>query len=237
VANGCTDRTVGVSKGFQAAFTDRGWQLDVIELEVGSKIVALNAGDMAADADVMVYLDADVLVDRDVLGQLSSALHGPNAAFGSGTLEISPPKSSVSRAYLRIYQQVPFITQGVPACGLFATNQTGRKRWADWPNVISDDTFARLNFSAEERHKVSGRYVWPIVEGWRALVRVRRRQNVGVDEIHQAFPALKANDEKPMLGKMAKLWMALRDPIGFAVYVSVAVATRLKGETGWSRGR
>ncbi len=237
VANGCSDGTVAIASAFADRFAARGWAFDVLDLEVGNKIAALNAGDAAASAEVLTYLDADVVVGAEVLGQLSATLSGNRPSFGSGTLQIARPENALSRAYLRIYQQVPFITRGVPACGLFAMNQAGRKRWGDWPNVISDDTFARLNFSASERHKVSGTYVWPIVEGWQALVRVRRRQNVGVDEIAERFPRLQANDAKPSLGKGEMMRMALRDPVGFAVYVGVAIATRLSGETGWSRGR
>ena len=152
-------------------------------------------------------------------------------------LEIVQPRSAVSRAYARVYRQVPFIARGVPGCGLFAVNAAGRARWADWPPIISDDTFARLHFSAAERHAVPGRYRWPLVEGWRALVRVRRRQNIGVTEIRRLYPALAANDEKPPLGAAGKLRLALNDPAGFAVYAGVALATRLGTDKGWSRGR
>lgn len=237
VANGCVDATAEIARGFTRDFAARGWALVVLELAQGSKIAALNAGDGWVTAPVRVYLDADVVVGADVLDQLSDALDRPDPAYGSGTLNIPRPQSAASNAYLRIYKQVPFITQGVPGCGLFAVNAAGRKRWGDWPDVISDDTFARLNFSAAERHKVSGGYDWPIVEGWSALVRVRRRQNVGVDEIAREYPALAANDEKPGLGMRDKLMMALQDPVGFAVYGGVALATRFGKDMVWVRGR
>lgn len=237
VANGCTDRTVSVVQERIVDFAGRGWQLTVHTLEEGSKIGALNAGDALVDAPVIAYLDADVLVDADVLGQLAERLSGPSAAYGSGTLRIVAPDNAISRAYLRIYRRVPFITRGVPGCGLFAMNIAGRARWGAWPQVISDDTFARLQFSSDERHAVSGQYDWPLVEGWDALVRVRRRQNIGVEEIHAEYPALVANDEKEPLSAIQKLGMALRDPLGFAVYGGVALATKLGRGTEWSRGR
>lgn len=68
-------------------------------------------------------------------------------------------------------------------------------------------------------------------------MRVRRRQNRGVTEIRQRYPALMANDETPPLGLGGKLRLALGDPAGFAVYAGVALATRLGGDDGWSRGR
>lgn len=237
VANGCRDATAERARGFAAGFAARGWQLDVIELTEGSKIKALNAGDAIAQAPVRAYLDADVEVDTEVLGQLAEHLSTPAPAYASGRLEITRPRSAVSRAYARIYRQVPFIARGVPGCGLFAVNAAGRARWGAWPEIISDDTFARLQFTARERHAVPGGYRWPLVEGWRALVRVRRRQNLGVQEIARSYPELAANDEKPPVSPAAKLRLALGDPAGFAVYAGVALATRLGGDSGWSRGR
>lgn len=237
VANGCTDNTADVARGLTRDFAARGWALVVLELMQGSKIAALNAGDGWVTAPVTAYLDADVGVGPDVLGQLAGALRGDAPAYGSGTLHIPTPQSAISRAYLRIYEQVPFITTGVPGCGLFAVNAAGRARWGKWPDIISDDTFARLQFTPQERHKVPGVYEWPIVEGWAALVRVRRRQNVGVTEVHARYPALARNDEKPALSPGAMAAMALRDPLGFATYAGVALATKLSGDTGWSRGR
>lgn len=237
VANGCTDNTAEIARGLTRDFAARGWALVVLELMQGGKIAALNAGDGWVTAPVTVYLDADVGVGPDVLGQLAGALRRDAPAYGSGTLHIPTPQSAISRAYLRIYEQVPFITTGVPGCGLFAVNTAGRARWGKWPDIISDDTFARLQFTPQERHKVPGVYEWPIVEGWAALVRVRRRQNVGVTEVHARYPALARNDEKPALSPGAMAAMALRDPLGFATYAGVALATKLGGDTGWSRGR
>lgn len=237
VANGCTDDTAGIARGCAEGFAARGWELKVLELAQGSKIAALNAADAIVQADVRAYLDADVIVDEGVLGQLTEVLRDPRPAYASGTLQIVEPATAVSRAYRRIYTQVPFIARGVPGCGLFAVNAAGRARWGDWPQIISDDTFARLHFTGSERRVVPGRYHWPLVEGWRALVKVRRRQNVGVDEIARTYPELAANDDKPALDWRQKLSMAVRDPIGFAVYGGVALATRFGGETGWSRGR
>lgn len=237
VANGCSDGTADVARGLIRDFAARGWALVVLELMQGGKIAALNAGDGWVTAPVTAYLDADVVVGPEVLGQLADALRGDTPAYGSGTLHIPAPHSPLSRAYLRIYRQVPFITTGVPGCGLFAVNAAGRARWDKWPDIISDDTFARLQFTSQERHKVPGVYEWPIVEGWTALVRVRRRQNVGVTEVHERYPELARNDDKPGLSPGAMGAMALRDPLGFAAYAGVALATKLSGDRAWSRGR
>lgn len=237
VANGCVDDTVAQAQALAPAFDDKGWVLKVLDLPEGHKPSALNAGDAAATSDRLAYLDADVEVSGDVLAQIAEALDVAAPRYASGRLEIAPATSPATRAYARIYAQVPFLTQGVPGAGLFAVNRTGRARWDAWPDIISDDTFARLSFTPSERIGVRGTYRWPLVEGWRALVRVRRRQNRGVQEIADLYPQLLRNDDKPVLPAGQTLAMALRDPVGFAVYGGVALATRLGSSVHWERGR
>ncbi|PIE14233.1 MAG: glycosyl transferase [Rhodobacterales bacterium] len=240
VANGCQDDTAAVAATYQAAAQQRGWELQVIDLAQGGKLGALNAGDRAARYGQRVYLDADVILSPALLGQIAQALASESPRYASGTLTIPRPASCVSRAYRAVYQKVPFMTHGVPGAGLFAMNAAGRGRWGEWPDIISDDTYARLMFAPAERILLSAPYDWPIVEGWANLVAVRRRQNAGVDEIRRLYPELLQNDDTPKLGLAGKLGLALAHPIGFAVYAGVALAVRLsrpKGRGDWRRGR
>lgn len=129
---------------------------------------------------------------------------------------------------------------GIADDELFAVNECWHARWGDFPPVISDDTFVRLHFSDEEMHKVPAIYDWPVSEGFANLVRVRRRQNEGLREIHDLYPDLSAQmtPTKPSFRRMIRLWG--RDPIGFAVYAAVAVAVRLpffRNRGRWDRGR
>jgi len=238
VANGCRDATAQVAREAGAALAARGWALRVIELAAGGKTLALNAGDAAAaDAGLRLYLDADVTLAPDFLAALVPVLARPEPAFASGRVRITG-RGRVARAYARFWARVPFMARGVPGCGAFAVNRAGRARWGAWPEIISDDTFARLQFRPGERHPVAAGYDWPVAEGFAALVRVRRRQDRGVAEIAARFPALLANDDKARPGAGGALRLALADPAGFAVYAGVAAAVRLRrGSSGWSRGR
>ena len=237
VENGSTDDTAAIARAFAHDFDARNWRYRVIEHPEGNKAAALNAGDRAALAPARVYLDADVTVSPRLLTQIAEALAVPDARFVSGTLIITAPDDPVSRAYARVWARVPFMAGGVPGCGLFAVNAEGRARWDAFPDLISDDTFVRLHFTPAERQAVSAPYDWPVVRGLRNLIRVRARQNRGVAEIRAHHPELfRSDDHRPFpLGR--KLALAWRDPLGFAVYVGVAVAARLAGDTGWSRGR
>lgn len=238
VANGCTDATVEVARSFSDAAEARGWLLTVIDRPEGGKPGALNAGDAAASGALRIYLDADVLVAPGLLAELVSVLDQPGPRYASGAVEIAAD-SAVSRAYARIWRRVPFMRDVVPGCGLFAVNAEGRARWDAFPEIISDDIYVRLQFRPDERKGVGAPYRWPIAEGWWNLVKVRRRQNAGVREISARYPELVQNDDKPDFPLGEKMVLALRDPLGFAVYAGVALAVKAtpKKMQDWSRGR
>ena len=235
-ANGCRDATAEVARGHAARAEARGWSLRVIDDPVGGKTRALNAVDAVAAGPLRAYLDADVTVSPPLLAGLARALATPAPAYASGQVRITA-RGAASRLYARAWRRVPFMAGGVPGCGLFAVNAAGRARWGAWPDVISDDTFARLHFTSEERRLVPHPYDWPVAEGFSALVRVRRRQDRGVAEIARRFPHLLANAD-PRPGGSTALHLALADPLGLMAYGAVALATRARaGGPEWSRGR
>lgn len=239
VANGCRDHTAERAKGFADMARARGWGLRILSLQDGDKMAALNAGDAVAQGDMRLYLDADVLISRQLLGQIEQVLSMPKPAYASGKLQISATPSRTTRAYRRIYEKLPFIARGVPGAGLFAVNAAGRARWGQFPGIISDDTFVRLQFAPDERIGVAAPYQWPLVEGLGNLVRVRRRQNAGVAEIAIKYPELLQNDDKISLGLAGVLRLAIHDPFGFLVYAGVALMVKLTPQQGdaWGRGR
>ena len=239
VANGCTDDTAELARKKAPAFEARGWALRVLELAQGSKLGALNAGEAAARGAVLVYLDADVLVSPPLLAQLAEALAEDAPRYASGMPQVTTSGDWVTRHYTRFWQTTGFMTHGVPGFGVFAMNRTGRGRWGDWPDIISDDTFARLNFRPEERIAVPAPYAWPMIEGFAPLVRVRRRQDIGVAEVEQLFPDLMRNDDAH--DQMRPFWRrALADPLGALVFVAVRLtiyAPVFRSANRWVRGR
>lgn len=239
VANACTDATVDVARSFAPAADRIGWRLEVIDLKTPGKLHALNVGDDLARSAQRLYLDADVLVSppliRLIVAELAAA---PGACYASGRPWIPKARSAVTRAYARFWEQLPFARSVAPGFGLFAVNAAGRQRWERFPNIISDDTYVRLQFAPHERREVQASYEWPMIEGFVRLVKVRRRQDQGVKEIARKWPEILANEGKPALAWNHLLQLAAREPWGFIVYCAVALAVRSKtGNAQWTRGR
>lgn len=237
VANGCRDDTAARARACRMAADAAGWALTVIDLAPGGKTLALNAGERVAKGQIRVYLDADVRVSPPLMAEIAAALRRKSACYATGRAMIPPAQSRATRAYARFWQRLPFAAGAAPGFGLFAMNAAGRGRWGAWPQIISDDSFARLHFTPAERIEVEASYDWPMVEGFDALVRVRRRQDAGMAELARQYPALLDNGtERPGMGQIARL--ALGDPVGFAVYAAVAAAVRARPpESGFTRGR
>lgn len=239
VANGCTDDTAGRARGHQAALARAGFALTVLELPALGKPGALNAGDRAARFPARAWLDADVLVSPPLLAQIAEALDTGAPRLASGSPQVAPARNPVTRAYARFWTRLPFVTEGCPAFGLYAVNAAGRARWEDFPQVISDDTFVRLSFAPHERVRVPATYSWPMVEGFAPLVRVRRRQDRGVEEIARLYPRMRENDAIPRPSKGWLLRRLLEDPAAFLTYAAVTLAVRAGwgAQSGWVRGR
>ena len=242
-ANGCTDGTVDVAERFRKPLEAKGFRLDVLDLARGNKIEALNAADAVAVNGARAYLDADVVVGPAMLAELARVLDTDAPLYASGTIRIPRSSSPATRAYGRVWTSLPFVADGVPGIGLFAVSAAGRARWAEFPSIIADDRFARLNFAEEERTKVAETYDWPLPDGFWNLVRVRHRWSEGNDEVQAAFPHLEANDRTRNRTGLNALSL-LRTPVSSAVFVAVyglgrlrARASRGRGNAHWNRGR
>lgn len=235
-ANGCQDATVVIARGFKSEIEARGWRYKVLDIRQGSKTNALNEADRIATRGMRVYLDADIVCDPKMMSLLVAALDRPKPTYATGRLVVAPAKSWVTQCYADLFQRLPFTTKEGNGAGLFAVNAAGRARWSTFPEIIADDGYVRLHFAPNERIGVAANYLWPSVEGFRALVRVRRRQDAGTHELGEKFPILMQNESK---WPVDHLRLFLQTPLSYLVYVAVMVAVRIggHGRQAWTRGR
>lgn len=244
-ANGCTDDTVSEAEAMRLQAKAAGWILNVLEIPEGGKPNALNRGDAAAGpmslGDIRIYLDADIEMEKGLFKKLLRALEQSGPTYASGRMVVTEAKSWVTRRFMDLWRRVPYMTaSGVTGAGLFAVNAAGRARWGEFPDIIADDTYVRLQFSPRERVGVSSAYFWPPVEGFLALVRVRRRQDAGGVELKKKFPDLFLNEGKPPMQASGHLKLFWAAPLNYLVYISIMVVVKygaINKSRDWSRGR
>lgn len=142
VANGCTDRTAEVARGFEGA--------SVLVLRDGSKAAALNAGDHFASVFPRLYVDADVVLTG--AEHLLAALQGdrPLLAVPSRRLDVVTAHPLV-RGYYRTWERLQECRGDLLGSGVYAVNEAGRARWAEFPAGIADDYHVHSRFEPAER--------------------------------------------------------------------------------------
>lgn len=148
VANGCRDDTAIVARAFAG--------VTVVELERGSKTLALNAGDAIARSWPRLYLDADIEIEPVAVFALFDAFEDPAvlAARTRYSYDISGATWPV-RAYYRARARIPAPPDRLWGAGGYATGETGHQRFTQFPDVTSDDCWFDEQFASEEKRVVA----------------------------------------------------------------------------------
>lgn len=242
-ANGCSDRTVALAKAKEPELTSAGFDLVVLDIAIGNKMNALNEAEKVAAFQTRAFLDADVVIGPRVLVELSEILSEDTPVYASGTINIPRPKSIFSRAYAKVWTNLPFVKDGVPGIGLYAMNAQGRARWGAFPEIYSDDRFVRLQFASHERRKTKATYDWPLPEGFFNLVNVRHRWSQGNMELTEQYPQMIQNDterNKTLGSAMSLLWTPFSSVVFVLIYAISnmrAKQTKDSQQFFWRRGR
>lgn len=237
VANGCTDRTAEIARGFTG--------VSVLELTEASKTAALNAGDEAATAFPRVFLDADIDVSAETLRHLAAALRGPAAAVGAprAILDLAGCSAAV-RAFYRVHARLPYMAEGMTGTGVYALSRAGRARFDRFPDLTADDLFVQRLFAPTERVVLRDGFTVHVPRTLAALVTVRTRVAAGNRQLARA-----RSEEEPFRSSTGSTWRALvdlvrsspRELVPAAVYVGVTALSRGRARShrsaraGWRR--
>ncbi|WP_229728152.1 glycosyltransferase [Mycetocola zhadangensis] len=254
-ANACTDDTVAVAR---AAAGD---SLRVVETQIPSKIVALNAGDTAAgDLFPRAYLDADVEVSAATLHALRNALTTPGGPLvAAPRLRVDTSASSwAARAHYRVWELSDYRGAGHVGSGIYALSAEGRARFGAFPEVIADDRFVQQLFAPSERLTLDEEFVVRAPATLRAHIRRATRIAAGNRQLaRRAEVALATGSPVPaprrgnagsagrpgyrnLLARVAvrpRLWPSfLIYCVGYGVPLMLAAVSERRGRSpGWNR--
>lgn len=238
VCNGCTDQTLHVVRSF-APF------VQCIETPQPGKANALNLGDNAASGFPRIFQDADVILSFEAVLKIIRALEGDQFLAAAPTMEMDFTGASWSVcAYYRVWQQLPYVREGLIGSGVYALSRSGRERFGAFPSIIADDGFVRALFRNDERTIVTScSSLVRAPSNILGLIKIKTRSRLGGYELRQKFPELLENEGKNYGGgiiqsvRNIRLWPCL------PVYFYVNVVSRLRarrqamasGFTGWER--
>jgi glycosyltransferase involved in cell wall biosynthesis len=233
VCNGCTDRTADLARGHSG--------VAVLELGVASKAAALRAGDTLVNGGARIYLDADVVMTSRAVLDVLAALQDDHALVGRPPVRFDYANAGfLVRRWYAVRERLPSIQGALWGAGCYALSDTGRARFGQFPDLVSDDLFIDSLFARDERLIVATDPV--VARTPRAvadLVRILQRSYRTQREVHAAGHGVSAAQR----GQLHDIVGLLRRRPGQSgdvlVYVAIVVFSRLRarraGPAQWER--
>jgi glycosyltransferase involved in cell wall biosynthesis len=221
VCNGCIDDTAEIARRFLPA-------PQVVESEVASKTHALNLGDQSSSGFPRVYVDADILITVDAIRSLARRLELGDVLAVAPTPDINLTHCSWAvRKYYEVRSRLPSSREGIGGSGVYALSREGRKRFANFPDVIADDIYVRLQFKPEERETLPDvkSMVFPPRTASQ-LASVRTRAYAGLFQMAHDFPELHVNKGESNNRVLLALFGEPRLWIGLLIYCSINIFAR-----------
>ena len=220
VCNGCSDDTAERAASFKG--------VNVVEISVASKIAALNAGDKHVDTYPVAYVDADVAVSAKDIVNAASQLGASVHVVAPKILMDLSSSSLLVKAFYAVWLKLPyFADQHMVGSGIYILSEVGRKRFEQFPNIISDDGYVRSLFSNSERVTAQNSVFTVFApKNVGSLIKIKTRARLGNMQVVQRYPNTQLGGENT-LGSFVKLllhkpWLI---PAG-VVYVLVQWTTK-----------
>ena len=190
VANGCIDDTAARARRFDG-------RVKVIELERGSKPLALNTGNQAASAAPRFFIDADIEVSYASLAAVAAELAGDGPRAGAPALGVDLSHANWAlKRFFDIWMRLPYVRNGLVGAGVYGLSTGGLARLKEFPDIIGDDLYVIRLFRAEERVSVAVaadgtpvRFTIFPPRTLKDLIRVEMRRRAGDEEMTELFGA------------------------------------------------
>jgi glycosyltransferase involved in cell wall biosynthesis len=231
VCNGCTDDTASVARRF-------GPTVRVVESDIASKTHALNLGDQISGTFPRIYADADIVIAVDAIRALARRLDQRDVLAVAPTADIDLTGCSwLVRKYYGIRSRLPSSREGIGGSGVYALSEAGRRRFGQFPPVIADDTYVRLQFRPEERETLpSARCTVFPPRTVLQLIAVRARVYRGTFDLAPRFPELIVNKGEANNRALLALFKEPRLWPGLLTYCCVNIVARCRARMGRGSG-
>lgn len=183
VCNACDDDTAEIARRYEPKVT-------VIETPRCGKCNAINLGEQHAKTFPRIYLDADITVSSTFVADLEKALgeSSVDAAWPGVRYELSESSWPVA-AFYRVWTAMPYNRPGRIGVGAYAVSESGRSKFGQFPDIISDDGYVRGLFEADKRRIVESCHTVVLPpKDLRSLIAVRVRSRMGVYGLRQSHP-------------------------------------------------
>lgn len=225
VCNACSDDTAAIARSF-------GERVRVLETDVPGKPNALNMGDRAAHYFPRVYVDADVVMSADSVYRVADVLREGDVHAAAPRLKVNlEERNWFIRSYYRIWTQLPYCREEMVGSGVYALSEEGRGAFGDFPELLAEDDFIRLTFPKHKRRQVAdATFQIEAPTTFRALLKIRCRWARSNDQVDDAYPQLRQNDERDYSSSLRDvlskptLWPAA------GLYTFVVLYTRMVGK-------
>ena len=231
VPNGCHDDTAEIARGF-------GDRVTVIELEKGSKIDALNAGDQACTVFPRVYLDADIELSVDCLARCHDALKGECMAVSPTPHFVTKDSGFLIQSFYKAWMRTPYHSDGhMLGTGFYAMSKEGRDRFEWFPPIIADDGYAHQLFTRDERRTLTdctfNVFAPKTIKG---LIAIKTRSRLGSLELTaKGYVPREEQREGTTPGSM--LGSLVCHPISSAIYITLKMVTRIRANRQFKQRR
>jgi hypothetical protein len=95
------------------------------------------------------------------------------------------------RAFYNVWLKTPYHAKGMIGSGVYALSEKGRRRFAEFPEIIADDAFVRAHFAPHERRILEdSTFTLTPPASLAALLKIKTRAVLGNIEMSRKFPEL-----------------------------------------------
>lgn len=237
VCNACTDGSEEICSLFP--------NVKLLSTTVPSKINALNSGDCNAKYFPRFYMDADIIISSEDIHKTALKMTKCNALACAPKLTVDFNKRPfLIKNYYKVWLSTPYCKKGMIGSGIYGISEEGRKRFKNFPQIISDDGFIRLLFNKSER-VIDHNSTFIIQAPWnlKNLFKIKIRSHLGNFELNDKYPELRnnenTNNKRFLLKELIRPWKTLNILIYiFLKFIIKKIAKRKFNNNdiyGWAR--